>query len=256
MKNRGSRVALVTGSGGGLGRATACRLQAGGMRVIAAMRALPAGLGRGPIAKISDQVTALELDVTNAAHVARALTLVNDEYGRLDVLVNNAGVYLDRPDPRARIPFEEIDYDRFVTTMAVNLHGPLLLTRAFLPGMRSRDYGRIVNVSSGRSRFSDLDGSGPSYRISKTALNALTRIVAADTAGHDILVNAVCPGWVRTNMGGSSAPRRPREAAEGICWAATLPRGGPTGGFYRDAIPLDWCLKTPRNEREEAEAWT
>jgi NAD(P)-dependent dehydrogenase (short-subunit alcohol dehydrogenase family) len=106
--------------------------------------------------------------------------------------------------------------------------------------MRRARYGRIVNVSSGMGQLCDMGGCFAGYRLSKTALNAVTRIVAAETAGDNILVNSVCPGWVRTAMGGANAERSVEEGAKGIVWAATLPDGGPSGGFFRDGQPLSW----------------
>lgn len=244
MTRPASRVALVTGANRGIGRAVAHQLHERGVTVVAGVRHLPPGSAHdGTLVELSPGLLAVELDVTNPAQVSDTRDLIIHRFGGLDILVNNAGAYLDKPKPLRPGWVEETDPDLLRGTMAVNLDGPLRLTWAFLPGMRERNYGRIVNVSSGRGRFADLDGSGPLYRISKTALNALTRIVAVDTAGYDILVNAVCPGWVRTDMGGPDAPRSADQTADGIVWAATLPSGGPTGGFFRDGQPLDWSLK-------------
>jgi NAD(P)-dependent dehydrogenase (short-subunit alcohol dehydrogenase family) len=106
--------------------------------------------------------------------------------------------------------------------------------------MRQQNYGRIVNVSSGMGQLTQMGGGAPGYRLSKTALNALTRILAAELEGTNILVNSVCPGWVRTDMGGESAPRSPEQGADTIVWLATLPDGSPTGGFFRDRAPIPW----------------
>jgi NAD(P)-dependent dehydrogenase (short-subunit alcohol dehydrogenase family) len=238
------KVALVTGANRGIGRAVAHRLIEHGVTVIAGMRRLPTDLAiTSRAAELAPELLAVELDVASPSDVTQVRDLVIDRFGRLDILINNAGVYLDRPGTVTTSTVEETDPDLLRATLAVNLDGPLRLIWAFLAGMRDRNFGRIVNVSSGRARFSDLNGAGPFYRISKTALNALTRIVAVDTAGYDILVNAVCPGWVRTDMGGPAAARSGADAADGIVWAALLPSGGPTGGFFRDSQSLDWSVK-------------
>jgi NAD(P)-dependent dehydrogenase (short-subunit alcohol dehydrogenase family) len=114
------------------------------------------------------------------------------------------------------------------------------MCQAFLPLMKKNDYGRVVNVSSGMGQLNDMGGAWPAYRISKTALNALTRIFAAELAGTNVKVNSVCPGWVRTAMGGRSATRSLQEGAAGIVWAATIEDDGPTGGFFRDGERIEW----------------
>ncbi len=125
-------------------------------------------------------------------------------------------------------------------TFETNTLGPLFVAIALVPLMRRNDYGRIVNVSSGMGQLSDMDGGYPGYRISKTALNAVTVILARELEDTNIKVNAVCPGWVRTDMGGASATRSPEEGADTIVWLATLPDDGPSGGFFRDRRPIDW----------------
>jgi NAD(P)-dependent dehydrogenase (short-subunit alcohol dehydrogenase family) len=157
------------------------------------------------------------------------------EFGRLDVLVNNAGVYPDEGISVFEVPLETVQL-----TMAINFYGPFHLCRAFVPLMRRQNYGRVVNVSSGAGSITELAGRTAAYKLSKVALNALTRIVADEVRGHNIKVNAMCPGWVRTEMGGPAAPRSVEEAVDTIIWLATLGDDGPTGGFFRDQQPIPW----------------
>jgi NAD(P)-dependent dehydrogenase (short-subunit alcohol dehydrogenase family) len=158
-----------------------------------------------------------------------------DRFGRVDVLVNNAAVLL----------FEDVDVlsipqDGFRQTFETNLFGVIEVCRVFVPPMATRGYGRIVNVSSGAGQLASMSTYAPAYSISKAALNAFTRILAATYAGRGVLANAADPGWVRTDMGGPSAPRSVQEGADTIVWLATLPDNGPTGGFFKDRRPVEW----------------
>ena len=125
-------------------------------------------------------------------------------------------------------------------TLNTNLMGPWRMCQAFIPLMKKQGYGRIVNVSSGSGSIDKMSSETPAYGLSKTALNVLTIKLADELKGSEILVNSVCPGWVRTEMGGMNAPRSVEEGAEGIVWLATLPEGGPSGGFFRDKQPIPW----------------
>ena len=134
----------------------------------------------------------------------------------------------------------DADLDVVRETLGLNLFGAWRLCEAFVPLMQRNNYGRIVNVSSGMGALNEMRGGSPAYRVSKTALNALTRILASELWGSGILVNSVCPGWVRTDMGGSGASRSVEEGADTLVWAATLADNGPTGGFFRDRRPITW----------------
>jgi NAD(P)-dependent dehydrogenase (short-subunit alcohol dehydrogenase family) len=125
-------------------------------------------------------------------------------------------------------------------TMQTNAYGPLLLSRLATPIMKSRRYGRIVNLSSGMGSLSEMGVGYIGYRMSKASLNVITRVLAAETQGMGILVNSVDPGWVQTAMGGRGASRNVYKGAETPVWLATLPDGGPTGGFFRDRKPIAW----------------
>jgi NAD(P)-dependent dehydrogenase (short-subunit alcohol dehydrogenase family) len=160
-------------------------------------------------------------------------------YGRLDILVNNAAILIDAPGGFKASLFD-LTSDTLRRTMETNLLGPVRLIQAAAPLMREQAYGRIVNISSGAGQLSDMGSGYPAYRMSKTALNALTRIAASELGGGDIKVNAMCPGWVRTEMGGPDADRSPEEGADTAVWLATLPDTGPTGGFFRDRKPIAW----------------
>jgi NAD(P)-dependent dehydrogenase (short-subunit alcohol dehydrogenase family) len=151
------------------------------------------------------------------------------------VLINNAGVFLDR-----NATADNVAPELLAQTLEVNLMGVLRVTQALIPSMKSHEYGRIVNVSSSMGCLTEMGSRHPAYRISKTALNALTRVLAADLMGSNILVNAVCPGWVQTEMGGPRADRPVEEAIDTILWLAALPNRGPTGGLFRDRQRLPW----------------
>ncbi len=174
----------------------------------------------------------VRLDVTDEESVFAARERVQSEAGRLDALINNAGVYGD--------PVGAADYDleRAREVLEVNTLGPWRLIEAFLPLLRESDAPRIVNVSSGAGQLSDMNGGRAAYRVSKAGLNALTRTLASDQRW--VKVNTMCPGWVRTDMGGSGAPRSVEDGADTAVWLATLPDDGPTGGFFRDRKPIPW----------------
>ena len=175
------------------------------------------------------------LDVTDGGSVDRLARDVEDEFERLDVLVNNAGVAIDGGQTGIA-PDLAVVRD----TLETNLFGAWRMTRAAIPLMRENRYGRIVNVSSGMGQLSDMGGGSPGYRVSKAGLNVLTRILAAELAGQNILVNAACPGWVRTDMGGPNARESVEDGADTPVWLATLPDDGPTGGFFRKREPIPW----------------
>jgi NAD(P)-dependent dehydrogenase (short-subunit alcohol dehydrogenase family) len=203
------------------------------MRVILGSRDPARGRdAAGALAGEGIDVSVEELDVADPESV-RACARRLDEAGvRVDVLVNNAGVY-----PTTGIL--QVDEATAEEALEVNLLGALRTCQAFVPGMVARGYGRVVNVSSGGGSITeDVPGPG-AYGFSKAGLNALTRMVANAVRG-DVKVNAACPGWVATDMGGRGAPRSPEQGADTIVWLATLPEDGPTDGFFRDRRPIPW----------------
>ncbi|MSQ61044.1 MAG: SDR family NAD(P)-dependent oxidoreductase [Dehalococcoidia bacterium] len=230
-------VAVVSGGNRGIGREVCRQLADLGHTVILTARSESAAKEAAGQTQAQTRLLHHQLDVTDPVSV---ITLRDDmlaQFGRVDILINNAAVYLDKT---ARSPLRDLDPSILEATMKANLIGPLRLIQAFLPGMLDRGYGRIVNVSSDMGRMTELNPAGAYYRLSKLALNGLTRMVAADTASNNVLVNAVSPGWVRTEMGGSAATRSIEEGASGIVWAATLPDGGPSGLLFRDGKELGW----------------
>jgi NAD(P)-dependent dehydrogenase (short-subunit alcohol dehydrogenase family) len=230
-----ARVALVSGANRGIGLATVDGLAMAGMNVVLGSRD-PAGgeAARASLDADRAAVSVRQLDVTDPSSVRSCIESVEAQFGRLDVLVNNAGILLDRGG-RASEP----DLDVVRETLEVNVYGAWRLTLAALPLMRSTG-GRIINLSSGLGQLTDMGGGIPGYRLSKVSLNALTRMLAAEL-GEAFSVNSVCPGWVRTDMGGSGAARSPEEGADTIVWLATLPDSEvPTGGFFRDRRQIPW----------------
>ena len=242
-------VALVTGGNRGLGLATVRALAAGGAHVLLAGRD-PDRAGRAAAGLRSDglDVAALVLDVTDPASVAAAAERVARAPGRLDVLVNNAGVLPEATDAE---PHEFAGLAAFRATYAVNVFGPVAVTEAFLPLLRRSPAGRVVNVSSRMGSLADhADPASPyaamtvpAYRSSKAALNSVTVGLAQVLAGTGVVVTAVCPGFVRTDLTPGSreqAPLSAAEAAEVVVAAATLPAGARSGTFVDAAGPVPW----------------
>jgi NAD(P)-dependent dehydrogenase (short-subunit alcohol dehydrogenase family) len=237
-----TRTAVVTGGNRGIGKEVSYLLASIGYTVILTARSeLAAKKAAATISTRMGKVIGARLDVTIPETIYNLEAFVISEFGTLDVLINNAGVSLDNSKTSPKnISVEDISPQVLIETLKVNLVGSLRLVQSFLPHMRKSGYGRIVNVSSSMGRFSKLNNEAPAYRISKSALNALTIVIASDLIGYNILVNAVCPGSTRTRMGPIDAIRTPTEAAKGIVWAATLPNGGPSGKFFRDMHLLSW----------------
>ena len=227
------RVALVSGGNRGIGLEVCRRLAEEGLTVILGSR--DEQRGREAAEGLAGEVAVRQLDVADARSVERLAASIENDFGRLNVLVNNAAISNDEGQSGA-----EADLDRVREALEANLFGAWRLCEAAIPHMRRERYGRIVNVSTGLAALEDMGGGSPGYRISKTSLNALTRILASELRGSGILVNAVNPGWVQTDMGGQNANRTVEEGADGVVWAATLPNNGPTGGFFRDRRHVAW----------------
>jgi len=230
------RIALVTGANRGIGFETCLQLAHLGIHVILTSRDQEKGArAQARLRAEGFEVSYHVLDVTDHEGILRVREFVEGAFGRLDILVNNAGIYIDRQHRLSNVDLEVLRL-----TMETNTFGPLALTQAFLPLMRKNRYGRIINVSSAMGKISSLSSSDPAYRLSKLMLNALTRMLAGELKGSNILVNAMSPGWVRTDMGGRSAPRTVEQGADTIVWLATLPDGGPQGEYFRDRRRIEW----------------
>lgn len=241
--NSTKKVAVVTGGNRGIGFETCRQLAQQGIQVILTSR--DEAKGKAATEKLQAEeldVAFFPLNVTDTDSIDRLAQFIRDRFGKLDILVNNAGILLDplgQPEESAL----HVKIDTIHETMQTNVYGPLMLCQALIPLMKERNYGRIVNVSSGIGQLSGMDAmsaSYPGYRISKAGLNVITRMLANELRDTNILVNSVCPGWVQTDMGGPNALRTVEQGADTIVWLATLPDDGPTNGFFRDRQPIGW----------------
>jgi NAD(P)-dependent dehydrogenase (short-subunit alcohol dehydrogenase family) len=229
-------VALVTGANRGIGREVARQLARRGDRVILTARdeAKACAAADEIAAETGAQVTPVQLDVSDPGSIAAAVERVNADPGELDILVNNAGAGFD-----FGVSGLDPDFDAIQRSLDTNFLGAYRLTAGLLPLLRASAKGRIVNVSSGMGGVAEMGGWSPGYRVSKAALNSMTRILSTELAGERVLVNSACPGFVNTDMGGPMGATKPvGEAAAGIVWLATLPDDGPSGGFFRDGKPV------------------
>ncbi|MER6412323.1 SDR family NAD(P)-dependent oxidoreductase [Streptomyces humidus] len=225
----------MTGGARGIGLEMCRQLAAQGLRVLVGARGREAA--EEACRAIGPAALPLALDVTSAKSVTEAVREATGLTGGIDVLVNNAGVSLDR---ELRPPY--VDEDILRATLDTNLTGAWRMAEVVVPGMVEAGYGRVVNVTSSYGSLALMDsGRHPAYRISKASLNALTRMLAAELSGTGVLVNAADPGWTRSGMGGPSAPRGPAEGADTPVWLATLPEGDETTGrLFADRRPLPW----------------
>jgi NAD(P)-dependent dehydrogenase (short-subunit alcohol dehydrogenase family) len=230
------RHALVTGANRGIGLEVCRQLAARGVHTL--LTARREDRGREAAAALAAEglpVAFFPLDVTDEASLQRVAEYAARELGRLDILVNNAAISIEKKQPGLDVAMDVVR-----ATVDTNLYGPLRLTQLLVPLMTRHGYGRIVNVSSGLGSFSLLAAGKLAYRLSKVALNAMTRVLADELRGTNVLVNAVTPGRVRTHLGGIHAQRSTEEGADGIVWLATLPDDGPTGKFFKDRTEFPW----------------
>lgn len=230
-----SSFALVTGANRGIGLEVTRQLAQQGFTVILAARDFEKGKAAAEtLSSEGLQVIPQKLDVTERESIDQLAAYLKSEFGQLDILVNNAGILYDTWQSASNANLDTVQ-----EAIATNTLGPWRMCQAFLPLIRQSQRGRIVNVSSEAGSLTSMGASTPAYSTSKAALNAFTRLLAAELKGTGILVNAVCPGWVATDMGGAGG-RPVEDGAASVVWAATLPDDGPTGGFFRDGKPLPW----------------
>ena len=232
------RVAVVTGANRGLGLETCRQLARQNIKVVLTSRSIEKGLSAAQSLRDAGlDVDFHQLDVTDPESVQSLADYLQTTYGHMDILVNNAGIMLS-PRGNSSPSCFNADIETVRQSMETNTYGPMRLMQTLVPLMKGR--GNVVNVSSGMGQLAEMNGGWPGYRLSKTALNALTRIFADELDNTRIKINSVCPGWVRTDIGGPHAERSVEHGAETIVWLATLPEDGPSGGFYRDKRPIPW----------------
>jgi NAD(P)-dependent dehydrogenase (short-subunit alcohol dehydrogenase family) len=235
--NTGQRpVALVTGANRGIGREVARQLAERGYEVLLSAR--DGEKAAAAAAEIQGEtggaVRPLQLDVADENSICAAAEQVARDPGRLDALVNNAGVGTDWG-----VSGTAPDFDAMARALQTNFYGAYKLSVAMLEPLRQSAHPRIVNVSSGMGGVSEMGGWSPGYRVSKAALNAMTRILATELKDERFLVNSACPGFVATDMGRQFGAKKPvQDGAAGVVWLATLPDDGPSGGFFRDGQPI------------------
>lgn len=217
----------MSGASRGIGAEIARQLAADhGFLVFAGARD-PSDVERG------EGIEPIRLDVTDPSTIEATREGIETGPGRLDALVNNAGIHGGHYGDSV----EDSDIDEIKRVMETNTFGAWRLTQAMLALLRRSEHPRVVNVSSGAGQLSEMNGGNHPYRLSKTGMNVLTRTLSED---REVLANSMCPGWVRTDMGGASAPRSVEEGADTAVWLATLPDDGPTGGFFRNRKPIPW----------------
>ena len=226
------RITLVTGANRGLGLGVVQALARRGETVVAGCRDTARGVEA--LGGVDGDVQVMKLDVTDPGTIADTVDAIGRRWGRLDVLVNNAAIHYDTWQSAAAADFRVVG-----EAVDTNLLGAWRTASEAIPLLRRSASARIVNVSSEAGSLSSMGAGAPAYSVSKAALNALTRVLAAELRGDGILVNSVCPGWVATDMGGPGG-RSLEAGAASILWAVDLPNDGPTGGFFRDGRPLRW----------------
>jgi NAD(P)-dependent dehydrogenase (short-subunit alcohol dehydrogenase family) len=231
------KIAIVTGGNRGIGHEIARQLMKADLFVVVGARdAAKCDTAVEALKAVGPNVAGFPLDVNDTKSVRRFVEHLEKHHGAPGVLVNNAGVYPESTEAKV----VDTPTSMWRETLETNLFGAVRMCREVVPLMKKLRYGRIVNISSGLGQLHQMGEGSPAYRVSKAALNALTRTLAAEVAGSGILVNSMSPGWVRTDMGGEEAPRSVEEGADTAVWLSLLPSNGPTGQFFRDRKPIPW----------------
>ena len=231
------KIALVTGANKGIGLEIVQQLAEAGFRVL--LTARDRQRGEEVSRKLQQdglRVEFLQLDVTDETSIDRLAKELVSQIDHLDVLVNNAGILLDPPNASVL----EVEPTVILQTLQTNTLGPLRLTQKLVPLLVKSDAGKVINVSSGGGQLTDMGDWAPAYSLSKTALNAVTGMMAAALKDKHIAVNSICPGWVRTDMGGSNASRSVQQGADTVTWLATEAPADLTGKFLRDREIIPW----------------
>jgi NAD(P)-dependent dehydrogenase (short-subunit alcohol dehydrogenase family) len=231
-----SRVVLITGANRGIGCETARQLAAKGFHVIIGARKIEAAQeAASEISKSGVKASPLAIDVSDTASIRAAATGFGRLADRLDVLINNAGIY-----PDEGLSILTVSRERLADTFHTNTFGPVEVTQAFLPWLRKAGNARVINVSSGYGQLGGLAPDVPSYCLSKLTLNGVTIMLASALRADGISVNSMCPGWVRTDMGGPNATRSVEQGADTGVWLASEAPQTETGKFFRNRKPIEW----------------
>ena len=230
------KLAAVTGGNRGIGFQICRDLAKEGFEVILTARAEKKGLHAAEKLKDEDlDVKFYQLDIINSDSIENFYQTIDSDFGKLDVLINNAAILPEPTSSGLSAGLQEIK-----ETIETNVYGAIVLCQKIIPLMIKNNYGRIVNLSSGLGQLKEMGGGNFAYRVSKTALHAVTKIFASETSGYDIQINCVDPGWVKTDMGGSGATSTPEEGADTPVWLSSRPKGEPSGMFYKDRKIIDW----------------
>lgn len=230
------RTAVVTGGNRGIGLEICRQLAELGIKVVLTARNSDQGhVAVDRLRADGGDVLFHPLDIADTRSIQALVDYINVEIGRLDILINNAGVYLDRHQRALTIT-----PDLIAQAVETDVCGAFAMCQAVIPMMRNQHYGRIVNLSSRTSRMDQMDNVGLTYKISKASINVITVVLAKELEGENILINAVNPGWIQTDMGGDRATLSPVEGASGPVWLATLPDNGPSGGFFNGSVHQPW----------------
>ena len=230
------KIAAVTGGNRGIGYQICRDLAKKGFKVL--LTARDPEKGNSSARNLQNEgldVEFYQLDVISTESIEKFTEKVLAEFGQVHVLVNNAAILPDEISPALTVGLEEVR-----DTIETNVYGVLRLSQKLIPPMIENNYGRIINLSSGMGQLSDMGSGYLAYRVSKTALNAVTRVLAQETSGYDIQINVVAPGWVKTDMGGPNATSTPEEGADTVVWLSTRTKGEPSGMFYKDRKIIDW----------------